>query len=245
MQSPLISCIVPVYNGERYLSEAIDSILAQTYRPLEIIVVDDGSTDGTAEVVACYDERVRYVWQSNAGPWIARNLGLSATQGEFISFLDADDLWHAEKLARQMARFEARPELDLCVTHLQNFWIPELEGEEASFREHRLSQVLPGYSTVTLLARHTCFEKVGHFSIALQHAAATDWFMRATDYGLVMELLPDLLVYRRPWRSRASARRARRCRRSGCTTRRLRAGPATAPSCGRDSRRCSPRGAGR
>ena len=128
----LISCIVPVYNGERYLKEALDSILTQSYRPLEIIVVDDGSTDGTAEVVAGYGERVRYVWQSNAGPWIARNLGLSATQGEFISFLDADDLWHAEKLARQMARFEARPELDLCVTHLQNFWIPELEGEEAN-----------------------------------------------------------------------------------------------------------------
>lgn len=115
-KAALISCIVPVFNGERYVSETLDSILAQTYRPLELIVADDGSTDGTAAVVARYGEPVRYLWQSNQGPAAARNLGVSAAQGEFVAFLDADDLWHPEKLTRQMARFHARPELSLSVT---------------------------------------------------------------------------------------------------------------------------------
>ena len=130
----LISCIVAVYNGERYLGEAIDSILAQTYRPSEIIIVDDGSTDGTAAVVARYGQQVRYVWQPNSGPAAARNLGLDVMQGEFVAFLDADDLWHPEKLAQQMARFRARPELDYCVAHAQNFWVPELQGEALNLR---------------------------------------------------------------------------------------------------------------
>src|SRR5215475_2242760 len=106
---PLISCIVPVYNGEKYLAEAIETIVQQSYRPLEIIIADDGSTDGTAKVAERYSNLLRYLRQDNAGTAAARNLGLSAAVGEFVAFLDADDLWHPEKLARQMGRFEARP----------------------------------------------------------------------------------------------------------------------------------------
>jgi glycosyltransferase involved in cell wall biosynthesis len=193
----LISCIVPVYNGERFLCETLDSILAQTYRPLEIIVADDGSTDGTAAVVAGYGEPVRYLWQPNAGPGAARNLGLRVAQGEFVAFLDADDVWHPEKLARQMARFQARPELELCVTHIRNFWIPELHKEKARFRNHRLMQALPGYTPVTLLARRNLFEQVGLFNATFRHVHATEWFVRVAEQGRVTELLPNVLVYRR------------------------------------------------
>src|SRR5215510_7858922 len=121
MKKPLISCIVPVFNGERYLREALDSILVQTYQPLEIIVADDGSTDETAAIVSSYGEQVRHLFQPNAGVAAACNLGLGAAHGEFIAFLAADDLWQPEKLARQMARFRARPELNLCVSYIQNF----------------------------------------------------------------------------------------------------------------------------
>ena len=197
MNPPLISSIVPVFNGERYLKEALDSIRAQTYRPLEIIVADDGSTDGTAAIVAGYGEEVRYLFQPNAGPAAARNLGLSAARGEFVAFLDHDDLWHPEKLARQMARFQARPDLDVSVTHVQNFWIPELSDEAARYKDHRRSQAVPGYTTTTLLARRTLFDSVGGFDPVVQHGDSTEWFLRVAEHGAVMELLPDVLSDRR------------------------------------------------
>jgi glycosyltransferase involved in cell wall biosynthesis len=197
MANPLISCIVPVFNGERYLAEALDSILAQTYRPVEIIVVDDGSTDGTRQVVTSYGDRVHYFWQPNGGPPRARNLGLSLTQGEFVAFLDADDLWRPDKLSLQMARFGERPELELCITHCQVFWIAELREEEARFRDHRLSQALPGYVTQTLLARRAVFDRVGDFDTSRRVGDPADWFLRAAEQGAVMELLPEVLVYRR------------------------------------------------
>jgi glycosyltransferase involved in cell wall biosynthesis len=197
MSLPLISCIVPVFNGERYIREALESILAQAYRPLEIIVADDGSTDRTAEIVSTFGDQVRYLKQNNAGPAAARNLGIGAAFGEFIAFLDADDLWHPEKLLRQTARFAARPELSCCVTHVQNFWIPELRAEAEQFREHRISKPLPGYVTSTLLVRREFFDAVGPFNAGMHHADDTEWFLRAEERGGVMELLPDVLLYRR------------------------------------------------
>ena len=197
MPFALISCIVPTFNGERYLPETLDSIFAQTYPSLEVIVADDGSTDGTAALVASYRRRIRYLRQDNQGPAAARNLGISAAQGEFIAFLDADDLWHPDKLERQMARFRARPELGYCVTHVQNFWIPELRAEAEKYRNHRISQPLPGYLSQTLLARRDVFTAVGLFDTALAHVDSTEWFLRAAKKGTVMELLPDVLSYRR------------------------------------------------
>lgn len=197
MNSTLISCIIPVYNGERYLGEAIESMLKQSYKPIEIIIADDGSTDGTASVAGRYDQQVCYRRHANAGPAAARNLGIDASNGAFVAFLDADDVWPVDKLDRQMARFQTRPELDLCIAHVQNFWIPELIEEEKQFRDHRISKALPGYVTGTLLARRDCFNAVGEFNTAIKHADDTEWFLRASEQGAVMELLPDVLLYRR------------------------------------------------
>jgi glycosyltransferase involved in cell wall biosynthesis len=208
MKLPIISCIVPVFNGERYLREALESILKQSYQSFEIIVVDDGSTDQTAAVIHHYGEQIRFLRQANAGTAAARNLGLSVAEGEFIAFLDADDLWHAAKLERQMARFQAHPELDYCVAHVQNFWVPELIEEEIRFRDHRISKPLPGYTTGTLLARRGFFEFVGPFSHTIKHADDTDWFLRASEHGAVMELLPDVLLYRRLHQTNLSRLRA-------------------------------------
>jgi glycosyltransferase involved in cell wall biosynthesis len=197
VEAPLVSCIVPVHNGERFLAEAVDSILAQTWRPLEVLVIDDGSTDGTPAVLARYTGRVRAMRRANAGPAVARNSGLAAARGEFVAFLDADDLWHPEKLSRQMARFEERPELEICLCHVQNFWTGELSREEARFRDHRIATPLAGYSPVTLLARRAIFDRLGPFRTDVRHVHDTDWFMRATERGAVMELMPDVLVQRR------------------------------------------------
>ena len=197
MTPNLISCIIPVFNGEQYLREAIDSIFNQTYRPLEVIVVDDGSTDGTPSLVASYREQVRYLRQANAGPGAARNLGLGVARGEFVAFLDADDLWHPEKLRRQMAQFAARAELDLSLTHVQNFWIPELQEEATKWRDHRFMQPLPGYGPPMLLAKHAVFDRVGRFDPRLRIGEDTDWFLRAAEQKVVIEVLSDVLVYRR------------------------------------------------
>lgn len=194
---PLVSCVVPVFNGERYLREALDSVLQQSYQRLELIVVDDGSTDGTAAVAASYGDRLRLLRQPNAGPAAARNRGLHEAGGEFIAFLDADDLWQADKLTRQMARFAARPEIDACVTHALNFWIPELAQEEARFRNHRIARPLPGYLASTMLARRRAFELVGAFDATLGFGHSTEWFLRGAARGAVVEVLPEVLYYRR------------------------------------------------
>jgi glycosyltransferase involved in cell wall biosynthesis len=164
---------------------------------LEVIVADDGSTDGTARVAAGYGEQVRYLRQANAGPAAARNLGLSAARGEFVAFLDADDLWHPEKLARQVARFQARPKLELCLTQVQNFWTPEVQAKVPRFDEHPLSRPFPGYMAQALLARRALFNTVGWFNTDLQHGDVKDWFLRAAERGVVTEVLTDTLVYRR------------------------------------------------
>ena len=107
MEAKMISVIVPAYNGEKYLARALESILAQDYRPIEIVVVDDGSTDNTASIARSYRE-VRYVYQAHQGLPAARNTGLANCTGELISFLDADDYWPPNKLQIQ-SRLSNRP----------------------------------------------------------------------------------------------------------------------------------------
>jgi glycosyltransferase involved in cell wall biosynthesis len=188
---------VPAFNSERYLAEALDSILKQTYRPIEVIVADDGSADGTPKLVASYGDTLRCVTQVTAGPAATRNLGLHAATGSFVAFLDADDLWHPEKLARQFARFQAKPALEYCVTHVQMFWADEIAGEAEHYKDHPRAHPLPGYATTTLLARRRTFDRVGDFDTTLWFGDATDWFMRAAEQNLAMELLPDVLTYHR------------------------------------------------
>lgn len=194
---PLITCIIPVFNGERYLKESLDNAFQQTYRPIEVIVVDDGSTDGTKAVATSFGTKVRYLSQTNSGPWVARNSGIQAATGMFVAFLDADDLWHSDKLTRQISRFRDRPELDVSVTMVQNFWESGLQQEENKFRDERISQAIPGYTCPTMLAKRSQFEKVGLFNKTLRHAAATDWFLRAAREGTVVELLREPLLFRR------------------------------------------------
>lgn len=110
--SPLVSVIIPTYNCDRYLPEAIESVLRQNY-PVDLIVIDDGSTDQTKQVVAAFGDRLRYVYQSNQGVAVSRNHGIQLAQGEFVAFLDADDFFLPGKLAAQIAVFQAQPQLGL------------------------------------------------------------------------------------------------------------------------------------
>ena len=112
-RSKTVSVIIPAYNYARYIAEAIDSALAQTHAPLEVIVVDDESTDDTPRVLAAYGDRIRAIRQRNGGAGAARNTGIAAARGEYVAFLDADDVWLPRKLELQLQRFEADPGLGL------------------------------------------------------------------------------------------------------------------------------------
>jgi glycosyltransferase involved in cell wall biosynthesis len=195
--STSISCVVPVYNGARFLAEALDSILAQTLPPTEIIVVDDGSTDATTEVVNAYARHVTYLWQANAGPASARNRGIALATGNFISFLDADDLWHKTKLERQHRVLTSNPAAGICITYLQNFWVTELSHERDRMRDHDFAKPMPGYVCQCLLARRSAFDAVGRFDETKRLGEDQDWYLRAERAGVVREIVPEPLVYRR------------------------------------------------
>jgi glycosyltransferase involved in cell wall biosynthesis len=200
MNRALISCIVPAYNCEQHLEEALASVLAQDWRPLEVIVVDDGSTDCTlsiARAVAEGAQEVRVLSQENGGPSVARNTGISEATGELVCFLDADDIWHPEKLRLQAERFRANPALDHCVHHIQNFWDDDLAGEAEAYRDHARGKPVAGYVTPCLMVRRRAFERIGVFDSSLKHGDSADWFLRAREAGLVGELMPEVLTYRR------------------------------------------------
>jgi glycosyltransferase involved in cell wall biosynthesis len=197
MTIPLVSCIIPCFNGERYLEEAIRSILAQTHRPIEVIVVDDGSTDGSATLVRGFAEPVRYRYQENRGPAGACNTGLELAAGEYVAFLEQDDLWLPFKLRRQLDEFEANPRLGYCVGHIQNFWVPELRAEAQRHADAAVMRPVPGYVSQTLMVRRDLFDRVGRFDESLRFAFASEWFLRADDGGAAGVLIDDVLTRRR------------------------------------------------
>jgi glycosyltransferase involved in cell wall biosynthesis len=194
--SALVSCIIPVFNGERFVREAIESVLAQRHRPLELIVVDDGSTDGTANVVRSCGEEVRYIFQSNSGPTDARNRGLAIARGELIAFLDADDLWHEEKLERQLAVLAEHPEVDCCLTHVRLFWEKELSAEEARYRHAERTEAA-GFAGSTMLVRRRAFEAAGLFLSNRPHSGLVEWFARSRAHGVSVHMIQEVLAYRR------------------------------------------------
>ena len=209
MTDSLVSCVIPVRNGELYLGETLQSVFDQTHRSLEAIVVDDGSTDRSAEICAHLGGQVRLFQNERAlGPAAARNRGVRVARGEFVAFLDHDDLWAPRKLELQLARFVERPELGFTVTRIHNFWVPELRAEADRFRDHPRSRPADGYMAQTLMVRKETFDQVGPFDESLAHTSEPDWFIRAREAGVHEELIPELLVRRRIHPVQRSRRRA-------------------------------------
>ena len=193
MGQPFVSVIVPVYNGERYLDSALKSIFRQHYRPIEVIVVDDGSTDRSAEIAQSYEE-VHYIYQSNKGPAIARNTGLDAAQGEFIAFLDADDLWLPHKLSVQVQYLIDHPQDGGTVCMIHSF-----VDKESTFGLQIKKNPLERekVSLISLVARKTVFKKVGGFDKSYPVADDFDWITRSKDAGISIVILPEVLMHKR------------------------------------------------
>lgn len=193
---PLVSVVIPVYNGERYLAESIGSALAQTYRPIEIVVVDDGSTDHSAEIARGFGSSVRYVAQSRAGAGAARNRGADLAEGNFLAFLDADDLWLKDKLKRQMAVLSENSDLDMILTHVRQFHSPEL-ADAVKAKIARAGEMFAGYLAGTLLIRRESFFRAGRFATHWHVGEFVDWYAKATERGLKSFMLPEVLMERR------------------------------------------------
>jgi len=192
----LVSCIVPVFNGERFVAETIESILAQTYRHIEVLIVNDGSTDGTSNVLESFGDRIQTLNQDNAGQATARNHGIRKANGEFIAFLDADDLWLANKLSLQMKFLDSHPNANLCTCMMLNFWEPELAEEAEQLQDTAHARPYPA-TWQGILARRDVFEHVGMLDTGVAFSDVREWLHRATGMGVNIEHLDEVLVHRR------------------------------------------------
>lgn len=182
--SPAVSVIIPVYNGTNYLREAIDSVLAQTFTDYELIVIDDGSTDGTWDLIQSYGPRIRGFQKPNGGVASALNRGLKEMRGRWFAWLSHDDLWLPHKLERQVDFLLKLPQFKACYTdyfvidsqgvtlsQVETPWYPRLEAIRVMF-----GQMYMGGST--MLVERTCFDQVGFFSETLPTTQDVDLWMR-------------------------------------------------------------------
>jgi glycosyltransferase involved in cell wall biosynthesis len=192
----LVSVIITVYNGASYLEEAIESVLSQTYRPLELIVLDDGSTDGSGEVAQRFDARVTYIRQENAGIGAARNNAVSAAAGSYFSFLDADDRFASDKVALQMAVLDDDPNIDMVFGHITEFVSPDLDEDSRRLLREPVHDVAWRMTNLMLIRRES-FERVGLFSAEIQVGIGVDWYARAMECGLKEFVLPSIVLERR------------------------------------------------
>lgn len=193
----VVSVILPVYNGEKYLAEALESVFSQDYPYLEVIVVDDGSTDRTWEVMQRFAGKIKTVRQQNRGLGASRNAAIQICQGEYFAFLDHDDYWEKTKISKQMQILLAEKEKDpLLFTHVKQFFCPTLTKEEKSkiwFDETEQ----PGYFAGTLLVSRKRFQEIGCFLEEKVLGEFVDWYLRALEKKIPVQVFPETMLYRR------------------------------------------------
>jgi glycosyltransferase involved in cell wall biosynthesis len=182
--NPLVSVVIPAYNSRSYVAQAVESVLTQTFHEFEIIVIDDGSTDDTRQTLAAYADRIRYVHQENRGVYAARNRGAKLAQGQYIAFLDADDVWLPEKLAVQVGALESHPEFGAA--HTDTALIgpdgrvvnpasnPKRQSHSGMVFDEFFQSNMAVILLSTVLIRRDCFEALGGFDE--RHRAVQDQF---------------------------------------------------------------------
>lgn len=197
MTNPLIDIIIAVYNGAQYITEALDSIQTQTLSNLNIIVVDDGSEDNTYDIVAKLaksDHRITIYRQQHKGVSAALNFGLAKADAIYTAFLDADDLWHPEKLEKQLNALKAS-HANFCFCLLQEFDDNGNTDKENLFKAR--TQPMKGYSKTTFLGYRSNFEKYGTFNEAIAIGDFIEWLGRAIRAGENFLMVEEVLTFRR------------------------------------------------
>jgi glycosyltransferase involved in cell wall biosynthesis len=191
-----VSTVITAYNCARYLGQAIESVLGQTSPPQQVVVVDDGSTDDCAAVARAYGDAIQYQHQPNAGSGAGRNAGARQATGDWMAFLDGDDYWEPDKLARQLEAAAADQGLDAIFGHIQNFVSPDLDAAmRAQF--HTPQQLMPGYCPSAMLIKRQAVVRVGNFATSWHVSEFIDWYGRALEAGLRTYLLAERVAWRR------------------------------------------------
>lgn len=196
-QQNLVSVVVPVFNGERYLPAALASIAAQGYRPLEVLIVDDGSTDGSAEIATAFLRQGGFggevLQQPNQGPAAARNAGLARARGAWVAFMDADDAWLPDKTSLQRTILDEFSLVDVAWGQGIDFvteTLPELDTDVAAGARHM-------FLLQSMLFRRSILERVGLFDAQLPRSEDVDWLLRAMEQDAHFALHSDTVVYYR------------------------------------------------
>jgi glycosyltransferase involved in cell wall biosynthesis len=195
IKNPVVSVVIPVFNSEKYVRKALDSVFDQNYRPLEVIIVDDGSTDSSARAVDGYKD-ARYIYQANHGVARARNTGIAASQGEIIAFLDSDDIWPTDRLNVTVRYLLQCPEIDYVLGRELMFVEPDYVLPP-SVKAEWLTEPHDATNTGVLVARRETFACVGLFNTDFRSDEDTEWLVRAGDAGVPMARLPEVILHRR------------------------------------------------
>lgn len=206
--SALVSIIMPVHNGARYLREALECALSQSHTPVELVVVDDGSTDETPQILREFESRIRHIRQENKGAAAARNAAIEASTGELISFLDADDLWTPDKLRIQVEYLDKHPEIDLVASRWQvvepgtridldsDVTGAVLSTDQVSdwiYNELLMDCII---HTTTVVMRRRLVDKIGLFDMGLRRGQDYDYWLRASRATPIHRLQARLSIYR-------------------------------------------------
>ena len=196
--APLVSVVIPVLNGARFLAEAIQSVLDQTYRPLEVVVVDDGSTDDSVAIARSFPT-VFLIEQPHAGPGAARNRGIADSEGEFLAFLDADDLMPPDKLELQVGYLNEHPTVG-CVLGRQELFgdptgTPAAVAMSPPMSQHPELLERGSLQPLSLVARRSVFDTVGDFGT--RFGEDIDWLARVWGSGIRVETIDEVVVRRR------------------------------------------------
>lgn len=198
MSEIVLSVIMPVRDMARYLPSALDSIFAQARQAEEIIVVDDGSTDGSREILETYARErpsIRIVAGAGQGPSKARNLALNEARGNLIAFLDADDLWPAGKLARQLDRLSKTPSVDAVWGY--TCWFDEQHPSEFRPADNSRTAEALGVNIGAGIVRRSVFDRIGGFDENLTYSEDVDFVLRMRDAGVPITALPAVALYYR------------------------------------------------
>jgi len=196
LAEPTVTAAIPVRDGEAYLAEAIESILAQSRPCDQVVVVDNGSSDRSAEIAAGFAPAVEVVHEPRPGIGAARNAALRAARGDLVAFLDADDLWEPEKTALQLAALEAEPKLQLVFGQVRQFVSPDLD--EAAAEALRVPvDPQPGLYMGAMLARRTAIDAIGPWPEDVRVSDGLSFLLRAKELGLGQAMLAETVALRR------------------------------------------------